>query len=373
MTKNLRTLLKRFNRGKPIVNGDNNNVAPNVNNSASNSSPLLIKLNATKAKFVKRAANNGKPNNNNGLKTKAFKARFKRNNGNANNNCNGNQRSKSNKSLAKLRANCVKIVPKTVHTSCLSKLFRIPNVTNGNPASNANNPSGTVIKFKPGINAVNNPLRINGNNKPSASSKNGRPPNNALSNPTNTPAKTAGIKLVIKFLRIINGIKIKFNKSFVKNVPIAERIPKFNHLNGFKNVMIPSNGNNNKNDTPAIRSGNTKSLIKSFKILSGNNNNFNPLRIKPAKPIKFRIAKFKFKNGIKPGNVRRIKATNGNPRPRSPRAKVFNNPNAPSNKASGKPVAKIKTIPLMSNGKTTKLLKALSSNAGIPIKLNNVN
>lgn len=60
--------------------------------------PLLIKLKATNAKFVNRAANNGSPNNINGLSTNAFNARFNRNNGNANNNCNGNQRSKSNKS-----------------------------------------------------------------------------------------------------------------------------------------------------------------------------------------------------------------------------------------------------------------------------------
>ena len=369
----MRILLKRFNRGKPSVNGESNNVAPNVNNSANSSSPLPIKLNATKAKFVNKAANNGNPNNNNGLKMKAFNAKFNKNNGNANSNCNGNQRSKSNKSLAKLKAKYVKIVPKTVHTSCFNKLFKIPSATNGNPRSNANNPNGTVNKLSPGIKAVNNPLRINGSNNPSANSKNGSPPNNALSSPTSTPANTAGIKLVIKFLTRMNGIANKPNNSFVKNVPIADRIPKFNHLSGFKNVMTPNSGNNNKNAKPATSSGNKKSLIRSLRILSGNNNNLIPFNRRLAKPTIFKMAKFKFKNGINPGNASKIKVINGNAKPNRPSAKTPNNPSAPSNNASGKPTAKIKPIPARSNGNTTKLLKALSSRAGIPMRLNNVN
>lgn len=91
-------LLKKLSPGRIVHSGNVNNVPPNVNNSANSSSPLLIKLKATNAKFVNRAANNGSPNNINGLSTNAFNARFNRNNGNANNNCNGNQRSKSNKS-----------------------------------------------------------------------------------------------------------------------------------------------------------------------------------------------------------------------------------------------------------------------------------
>lgn len=369
----LSSLLKKLSPGRIVHRGDVRRVAPNVNNSAINSRPLLIKLNNVKAICVNSAANNGSPNNNNGLNNNAFNAKFNKNNGNASNNCNGNHRSKSNKSLAKLRANCVRIVPKTVHTSCLSKLFRIPNVTSGNPANNAKSPSGTVNKFNPGIKAVNNPLRINGSNNPSANSKNGSPPNNALSSPTNNPANTAGIKLVNKFLTRINGIASNPNNSFAKNVPIAERIPKFNHLSGFKNVITPSNGNNSKNVNPATNAGIRKSLNKSPRILIGNNNSFNPFRSKLAKPMRFIATMIKSKNGIKFGNDNKINAINGKLSPNRPNANRFNRPNAPSNNASGKPRANNKPIPLINNGNTTKLLNALSSKAGIPTRLNNVN
>lgn len=42
-------------------------------------------------------------------------------------------------------------------------LLITPKIVNGN-ANNASNPNGIVNKFNPGINAVNNPARINGNN-----------------------------------------------------------------------------------------------------------------------------------------------------------------------------------------------------------------
>ena len=95
---------------------------------------------------------------------------------------------------------------------------RIPRPVNNNPrrigklSNNANNPSGTVNKFKPGIKNVNNPLRINGsNNNPGNSNakfnskKNGSPPSNALRRPTMNPAIAAGIALTTRSSKNLSG------------------------------------------------------------------------------------------------------------------------------------------------------------------------
>ena len=249
----------------------------------------------------------------------------------------------------------------------------MPSNTSGNPNNSANKPNGTVNKLSPGIKNVSSPLRINGNNNPRANSKNGSPPNNALSRPTNNPFNTAGIKLNNKLLIRLRGKRINPNNNSVRSVLIPERIAKFNHLSGFKNVITPRNGSKNKNDNPATKSGNAKSLNKSKRTFNGNSKMFRRLIKRLNKPIRLRANKMMSRNGIKFGNNNRSKASNGKPRPNSPSPIKFNSPNAPNNNASGNPRASNRPIPLINSGNTTRLLNPLSNNAGIPIKLNSVN
>ncbi|KRK47664.1 hypothetical protein FC96_GL002389 [Secundilactobacillus kimchicus JCM 15530] len=88
-----------------------------------------------------------------------------------------------------------------------NRLPNIPSKANGNPIKSDTKPSGTVIRFKPGINAVNRPIKIAGTitsaNKPKNS---GKPPNNSVAKNAKPPMSSEGKILSKNAFNKCNGI-----------------------------------------------------------------------------------------------------------------------------------------------------------------------
>lgn len=294
---------------------------------------------------------------------------------NSPNKCNSNGiKTIANASKIKLLKKYVNTFAKRPQNSWSIRFLRIPNPDNNNPSntgklsSAANNASGTVNKFNPGINAVKIPLMINGNsNSPGSNNakfinvKNGSPPSNALSSPTVNPANAAGIKLINASSNSLNGIPNNLNNPCVNNVPSNANAGAKIQLSGLngpnKNKLI---GNDNKNNS----CGNNKFLIKSLKIFNGNRRSLNKLKPNKNNGTKNNKSIAKLKNGIKLGRPNKIAANNGLINP----SKALNNKigrfNSVKKTANDVPNARSNPRPLINSGATTKTLNNFNKNNG---------
>lgn len=247
-------------------------------------------------------------------------------------------------------------------------------MTNGRPKNNAAKAAGTVNKFKPGTNAVKNPLRIIGNKNNGANSRNGSPPNNARSKPTMNAATNAGIKLIIPLIRKMIGNEINLSANFVKNVPINDTNGKLIHVNGFKNANGPKIGANRSNPFKNTRNGTTKLTIVSMRIINGKpmnrSNRDNAIVINGAKKI---VSIIKLKNGIKLGNANNANAIIGSLFESNNKPNRLIKPSADNARINGNVNALAKPRPVNSNGSIKNVPNKFKNNNGNPIRLNNVN
>lgn len=263
---------------------------------------------------------------------------------------------------------------RTLQINLPKKLFNNPSNSSGSPKNNAARAAGTVNKFNPGINAVNNPLRMIGNKNNGASSKNGSPPNNALSKPTINAIAAAGIKLNNPLIKNMIGNEINLRANFVKNVAMNAKIGKLIHVNGFKNANGPKIGANNSIVVNQTMNGTTKLMIVSTSIISGKP--MNKLSTDTTKIINGstnNVSMIKLKNGMKLGNANNANAMIGNLSESNNKPNNATNPNAPRANKNGNANAFNNPKPANTNGSIKNVPKRFNSRSGKKIKLNNVN
>lgn len=232
----------------------------------------------------------------------------------------------------------------------------------GNPAKPANKPTGTVIKFNPGIKAVNKPLSINGINNGNANSGNEIPLNSACNNPATNAAINAGNKLSNPFVKKMIGKAINLRASFVKNVPTKASNGMLIHVRGLKNANGPKTGANSSIPANHTKNGTMILIAVSIKNINGKPmNKFKTDRTNVINGAKKIAVKIKLNNGIKLGIVNNAKAITGSLKANSRRPRIAINPNAPSARTNGNTMAFNKPRPLINNGSIKKPLNKFNS------------
>lgn len=373
-TKPNANLLNKLSAGRIVHRGNVRSVAPMFNRSNATCAKPLMNVNPQSNAFVTNCANNGNPSHNAGKIPNCVVSNFVKKISGVNKLITNGTPTNANKSFNTFDVKYVNTNERTLKIAFPSKLFNSPRSASGRPKNNATKAAGTVNKFNPGTNAVNNPLRMIGSKNNGASRRNGSPPNSARNKPTANAAIAAGIKLSKPFTKKMIGNEISLRANFVKKVPMIEINGKLIHVNGFNNANGPKIGANSNIPANHTKNGTTKLMIESINIINGNPMNKlstdNSNVTNGAKKI---VSIIKLKNGIKLGNANKNKAISGNLNESNnnpSNATKFNAANANKN---GNAKALSKPKPANTNGSTKNVPNRFNSNSGNPIKLNNVN